>query len=123
MATKRQIKDFKALEKTGPESGIYIKDVGEAEGKPPYTELRMMIVGPDGPYKNCLFFFRIYFKEKYPFQPPKVKFLCPYSIRCHPNLYRYYPSDGDDNVSNGKCCLSILSFRLNKESKKLPILY
>jgi ubiquitin-protein ligase len=108
MATKRQIKDFKALAADGPKTGIYLKDVSRDLNKDPYTELRMMIVGPDGPYKNCLFFFRIYFTEKYPFQPPKVKFLCPYSIRCHPNLYQYYPNQSDDNIGNGKCCLSIL---------------
>ena len=106
--TKRQIKDFKALAAEGPKTGIYIKDVGEAVGKPPFTELRMMIVGPDGPYKNCLFFFRMYFTEKYPFKPPKLKFLCPYSIMCHPNLYQYYPNQSDDNVGNGKVCFSIL---------------
>ena len=107
-ASKRQVKDFNELAKAGPKSGIYIKDVSEDLGKPPYTELRMMLVGPDGPYKNCLFFFRVFFTERYPFKPPNVKFLCPYSIRCHPNLYQYFPNQPDTVIGNGKVCFSIL---------------
>jgi ubiquitin-protein ligase len=107
-ASKRQIKDFKELQSAGPKSGIYLKDVSAELDKPPFTELRMMLIGPEGPYKNCLFFFRIFFTERYPFKPPKVKFLCPYSIRCHPNLYRYAAGQPDSAIGNGKCCLSIL---------------
>ena len=107
-ASKRQVKDFNELVKAGPKSGIYIKDISESLGKPPYTDLRIMLIGPDGPYKNCLFFFRMFFTERYPFKPPNVKFLCPYSIRCHPNLYQYYPNQPNTAMGNGKVCLSIL---------------
>ena len=109
MASKRQIKDYQQLVADGPKSGIYIKDVSASVNKPPYMDLRMMLIGPDGPYKNCLFFFRIFFTQKYPFMPPTVQFLCPFSIRCHPNLYQYYPGpQQEDSPGNGKCCLSIL---------------
>lgn len=109
MASKRQIKDYQQLVADGAKSGIYIKDVSAAVNKPPYMDLRMMLIGPDGPYKNCLFFFRIFFTQKYPFMPPTVQFLCPFSIRCHPNLYQYYPGPQQvDSPSNGKVCFSIL---------------
>lgn len=109
MASKRQIKDYQQLATDGPKSGIYIKDVSASVNKPPYTEMRMMLIGPDGPYKNCLFFFLIFFTQKYPFMPPTVQFLCPFSIRCHPNLYQYYPGPEQiDSPGNGKVCFSIL---------------
>ena len=55
--TKRLIKDFKTLQANGPTDNIYVKDISESMGKPPFTEIRMMIVGPEGAHKNCLFFF------------------------------------------------------------------
>jgi ubiquitin-protein ligase len=106
--TKRLIKDFKALEEHGPKEHVYVKDISESIGMPPFSEVRMMIVGPNGAHKNCLFFFRIIFKKKYPLNAPMIKFINPYAIRCHPNLYMYDPNISDDTITNGKVCLSIL---------------
>jgi ubiquitin-protein ligase len=92
--SKRLLRDFKNLLEEGPSSGIFIK---ENAGTDNLTHLRMMLVGPSGPYENCLFFFDVTFPKKYPIFSPTVLFQCPYTIRCHPNLYM-----------QGKVCLSIL---------------
>jgi ubiquitin-protein ligase len=64
-----------------------------------FMEIYLMIVGPKGtPYEDGMLFFKLNFSDKYPFEPPTVKFLnmdC--KVRIHPNLY-----------TNGKVCLSIL---------------
>jgi len=88
--SKRLLRDVNDLAETGPPLGIFIK-------KTNMSNIRMMLVGPEGPYENCLFFFNITFPKKYPIHSPSVIFQCPYSIRCHPNLYM-----------SGKVCLSIL---------------
>ena len=80
---KRLLRDFKKLQEEGPEEGIFVKCVVDGD----LSELRMMIVGPKGPYYMCLFFFHIKFPQPYPLSPPEVKFHCPYSIRCHPNSF------------------------------------
>jgi len=90
--SKRLLRDFKDLAETGPPLGIFLKDASND-----LSHLRMMLVGPNGPYENCLFFFDITFPKKYPIYSPSVIFQCPYTIRCHPNLYM-----------QGKVCLSIL---------------
>jgi len=88
--SKRLLRDVNDLAETGPPLGIFIKQTNMGN-------IRMMLVGPEGPYENCLFFFNITFPKKYPIHSPSVIFQCPYSIRCHPNLYM-----------QGKVCLSIL---------------
>lgn len=98
--SKRLVKDVNDIITNGPKEGIYFKLVNN------YEKFRMLIVGPKGPYENCLFFFNIDEKNangKYPLNPPTVKFHCPYSIRCHPNLYK-----NSYNLQDGKVCLSIL---------------
>lgn len=91
--SKRLARDFENLAKEGPALGIFIK----ARSNDDLSVLRMMLVGPKGPYENCLFFFDIDFPNPYPINSPHVVFQCPYTIRCHPNLYM-----------EGKVCLSIL---------------
>lgn len=90
--SKRLNRDLMAIIEEGPKNGIFVKVVN---GDP--RVLRMMLIGPKGPYENCLFFFDITFPTVYPINSPQVLFQCPYSIRCHPNLYK-----------GGKVCLSIL---------------
>jgi len=91
--SKRLTRDVKVIMEEGPTNGIYLHPTVTND----LRKLRMMLVGPKGPYENCLFFFDISFPTSYPINSPKVIFQCPYSIRCHPNLYR-----------EGKVCLSIL---------------
>ena len=64
------------------------------------TNLQFMILGPEGtPYHLGFFIFDLIIPEKYPFYPPKVKFLSTNGkIRFHPFLYE-----------NGKVCLSLLN--------------
>lgn len=59
-----------------------------------------MIIGSENtPYENGIYFFKLEFPDKYPFEPPHVTFYNnDRSTRFHPNLYR-----------NGKVCLSILN--------------
>jgi ubiquitin-protein ligase len=97
--SKRLIKDVNDIITNGPKEGIYFKFVKEND----YTKFRMMIIGPKGPYENCLFFFTVSFAKPYPLDSPTVKFHCSYSIRCHPNLYR-----NQYDLRDGKVCLSIL---------------
>jgi ubiquitin-protein ligase len=97
--SKRLVKDVNDIITYGSKEGIYFKFVNQND----YTKFRMMIVGPKGPYENCLFFFTISFDKQYPINSPTVKFHCPYSIRCHPNLYR-----NSSDLRDGKVCLSIL---------------
>lgn len=97
--SKRLLKDINDIITNGPKDGIYFKHVKEGD----YSKFRMMIIGPKGPYENCLFFFTISFAKPYPLESPTVKFHCPYSIRCHPNLYR-----NASDLRDGKVCLSIL---------------
>lgn len=93
--SKRLLKDFQALQEEGPSNGIYIKQAVPGD----FSDLRMVLIGPEGPYHNCLFFFKITFPNKYPFKPPYVVHQCLYSIRAHPNLYL---------GPEAKVCLSIL---------------
>lgn len=64
-----------------------------------FMDIYLMIVGPKGtPYEDGMLFFHLKFSDKYPYEPPSVKFLnMVNSVRIHPNLY-----------TNGKVCLSIL---------------
>jgi ubiquitin-protein ligase len=95
IVSKRLTRDLSALIAEGPANGIYIKCVVPDDPR----KLRMMLVGPHGPYENCLFFFDIDFPTPYPINSPHVTHQCLYSIRCHPNLY-HGPA--------AKVCLSIL---------------
>lgn len=97
--SKRLIKDVNEIITNGPKDGIYFKFVKDND----YSQFRMMILGPKGPYENCLFFFTISFAKPYPLESPTVKFHCPYTIRCHPNLYK-----NASDLRDGKVCLSIL---------------
>ena len=62
-------------------------------------ELDAVIVGPEGtPYHGGFYCFRINFTTRYPFEPPRVRFLTNNpTARFNPNLYE-----------SGKVCLSIL---------------
>lgn len=62
-------------------------------------ELDALIVGPEGtPYHGGFYCFRINFTTRYPFEPPRVRFLTNNpTARFNPNLYE-----------SGKVCLSIL---------------
>jgi ubiquitin-protein ligase len=69
-------------------------------------DLRGLVIGPDDtPFEGTFLYFSIK-PENYPNDPPKVKFLTPYSVACrmHPNLY-----------AEGKVCLSILGTWGNME--------
>lgn len=63
------------------------------------TNLTALIIGPkDTPYEGGFYFFKFNFPERYPFLPPKVKFMTlKPEVRFNPNLY-----------TCGKVCLSIL---------------
>jgi ubiquitin-protein ligase len=63
------------------------------------TKIKSVIFGPDDtPYEGGIFFFDLKFSEKYPFEPPVVKFeTIDNNVRFNPNLYQ-----------EGKVCLSIL---------------
>lgn len=63
------------------------------------SEVKVLIIGPsDSPYENGFFFFTLTITDKFPFEPPKVKFeSLDKNVRFHPNLY-----------TEGKVCLSIL---------------
>lgn len=92
-ASKRLVMDIKSfLELSYDDKYIYFD-------KSNFMKIYLMIVGPKGtPYEDGFLFFEMNFNEKYPFEPPKVKFLNMNSkVRIHPNLY-----------TNGKVCLSIL---------------
>jgi len=59
--------------------------------------MRVMIIGPDDtPYRDCPFFFDVYFSLEYPQVPPHVYF-CPMGRQLNPNLY-----------TDGTVCLSLL---------------
>jgi len=92
--SKRLTRDYEMVANEGPPMGIFVRSKTNS-----ITVLRMMLVGPKGPYENCLFFFDIDFPKPYPINSPHVTFHCPYSIRAHPNLYQ---------GRAGKVCLSIL---------------
>ena len=60
---------------------------------------RVFIIGPkDTPYENGFYGIEFKFTEKFPFEPPKAKFVTTDTkVRMNPNLY-----------ANGKVCLSLL---------------
>ena len=91
---KRILKDRKQLESESLD-GIYVMWDNDED----LFHLKAMIIGPEGtPYHNGFFFFDIEFTKKYPFEPPKVKFITGDGYtRFNPNLY-----------VEGKVCLSIL---------------
>jgi ubiquitin-protein ligase len=111
---RRIVKDLASLqEPERAKEGIYVRTINDS-----INRIYMMLVGPeDTPYEGCLFFFTIdpamqfhSTKEEdqhkqYPYNPPRVLFYSPYSIRCHPNLYQ----PGSCGIrEGGKVCLSIL---------------
>jgi ubiquitin-conjugating enzyme E2 D len=84
------------------------KEMGEIEKEPPANctagpkhmsnlfEWNATIIGPsNSPYAGGLFKLNVSFNEKYPFKPPKVKFV---TKIYHPNINR-----------NGSICLDILN--------------
>ena len=91
---KRIAKDRKQLQENKLEGIHVIWDSDED-----LFHLKAMIIGPEGtPYEKGFFFFDIEFTKKYPFEPPKVKFITgDGNTRFNPNLY-----------IKGKVCLSIL---------------
>jgi ubiquitin-protein ligase len=92
-AIKRVVMDIKSFMDLGYNDKFIYFD------KSNFMEVYLMVVGPKGtPYEDGMLFFQINFNDKYPFDPPTVKFLNMDSkVRIHPNLY-----------TNGKVCLSIL---------------
>jgi ubiquitin-protein ligase len=113
---KRIVKDLKSI--MSPETraeGIYVKMVNDQMNR-----FYMMLVGPEEtPYEGALFFFTIepgmnfhsateeLAEKQYPYNPPRVLFYSPFSIRIHPNLYQPHQWPGLPPGS-GKVCLSIL---------------
>jgi len=92
-AIKRVVMDIKSfMDLSYDDKFIYFN-------KSNFMEIYLMILGPKGtPYEDGMLFFQINFNDKYPFEPPSVKFLnTDTKVRIHPNLY-----------TNGKVCLSIL---------------
>jgi len=77
-----------------PIENCYIKFIDEDVNK-----IYVLIVGTENtPYDGGFYLFQVNFTTRYPFEPPKVKFLSTYEkVRFHPNLYE-----------DGKVCLSIL---------------
>ncbi len=63
------------------------------------SQIYALIIGPeDTPYEGGYYFFQLNFTSKYPFEPPKGKYLTTRdNIRFNPNYY-----------ANGYICLSIL---------------
>lgn len=95
LSQKRLMHDCKQINKNPLyESGIYHKWNNED-----LYHVRAVIFGPeDTPYQHGAYFFDIHFTEKFPFAPPKVKFMTlDGKVRFNPNLYVC-----------GKVCLSIL---------------
>jgi len=94
VAMSRIKKDLQEFQKHPPE-GIFILVRDEN-----ISQLDALIVGPQGtPYQGGFFHFYLSFTDKYPFQPPRVRFMTTGNakVRFNPNFY-----------SNGKVCLSIL---------------
>jgi len=50
------MRDYKQLLQEGPENGIWIKQVGDAEAM---DKFYVMVQGPLGPYQGALFFFSL----------------------------------------------------------------
>ena len=93
-AIKRVVKDIKEINKNPIENVYYEPDEDNV------MRGYVMICGvKDTPYCYGNYFFTFNFTDKYPFEPPKVKFETGDGVvRMNPNLYR-----------NGKVCLSILN--------------
>jgi ubiquitin-protein ligase len=95
LSQKRLMHDCKQIN-TSPlyESGIYHKWDDDD-----LYHVQAVIFGPgDTPYQHGAYFFDIHFTDKFPFAPPKVKFMTlDGKVRFNPNLYVC-----------GKVCLSIL---------------
>ena len=95
LSQKRLMHDCKQINKNPLySSGIYHKWDNDD-----LYHVRAVIFGPeDTPYEHGAYFFDIHFTEKFPFAPPKVKFMTlDGKVRFNPNLYVC-----------GKVCLSIL---------------
>jgi ubiquitin-protein ligase len=98
---KRITKEFSNFQKEGHKN-MFLEMVDDN-----ISHLRALIIGPDDtPYEGAFLYFDILLPGTYPFEPPIVKFLSPYSgeQRIHPNLY-----------ACGKVCLSILGTWVGEE--------
>lgn len=110
--SKRIIRDITRLREDAEASqkltsGVYFTDLYDDNMEKIFT----LLIGPDdSPYKFCPLPITIEPNGKnkfhsqlvkdgfnYPHRPPTVEFLCPFSIRIHPNLYK-----------EGKVCLTML---------------
>ncbi len=93
-ASKRIMKDIKimkAQENNGNNIFYYPNDRHLFEG------YGLVIGTNDSPYSDGYYLVKFSFTDRYPFEPPKCKYITFTSIRQNPNLYE-----------NGKVCLSIL---------------
>lgn len=98
VAARRLNKDILDLQKNKDvmsEMGIFVEFDDDN-----MTNMYALLIGDEGtPYEGGFYFFNITIPDKYPVQPPKVKFLSTASnVRIHPNLY-----------TEGKVCLSIIN--------------
>ncbi|KAK1389316.1 (E3-independent) E2 ubiquitin-conjugating enzyme [Heracleum sosnowskyi] len=101
---KRIQEEWKILEKDLPET-ILVR-VYESR----MDLLRAVIVGANGtPYHDGLFFFDVFFPNRYPHVPPRVHYHSG-GLRINPNLY-----------SDGKLCLSLLNTWISsREERWIP---
>lgn len=93
-ALKRICVDISELEKDNIENVYYRPDEDDI-----YKGYALIFGCEDTPYAHGAYMFQFQFTDKYPFVPPKVKFITfDGYTRFNPNLYR-----------DGKVCLSILN--------------
>ena len=98
-AKKRIMKEIGMMQrpenmKTLNESGIYYQF-----NEDNFHNVKVMMMGPkDTPYSDGYYFFDVNFPNRYPIDPPKVKFISLSRIRMNPNMYVC-----------GKLCLSMIN--------------
>lgn len=98
-AKKRIMKEIGMMQrpenmKTLNDSGIYYQF-----NEDNFHNVKVMMMGPrDTPYSDGYYFFDVNFPNRYPIDPPKVKFISLSRIRMNPNMYIC-----------GKLCLSMIN--------------
>jgi len=93
---KRLIKEYASINKNLPiyyQSSIFVR-----VEKTNIRCMRVLITGPDNtPYDSGIFIFDVYITDKYPHEPPKMRFLNNGGKRFNPNVKK-----------KGQLCLSLL---------------